>query len=413
MATASTLAETANSPESPGAGMLITLTPMPQEALERTFGNLEAAFPQQPVHVVTPNPLPAMAGKTSTLRAFSELPAAPAPGGWILTAADFLNTYKAMQDHKAAGCIMLGPEAESLTPAALAALGSSLQAGTTDLTMPRYSMGPRDGLVNSGILYPAVRALFGTRPRYPLAIDLAFSRRMGERLATTAQRFTASGQNNAIVWPVAEAATAGFSIGEVEVGHRAIPAPDSFDLNTVLAHVAGSLFSDIEAKASFWQRARAAYSPKAAAAHTQAAAQTEPTERAETPDIHPMLDSFRLAYSNLHELWSLVLPPNSLLGLKKLSLMPAAEFRMPDSLWARIVYDFVLAYRLRTINRGHLMGALTPLYLAWVASHLRLVSIGDLGGLAPEMHVEGLAAAFETDKPYLVARWRWPDRFNP
>ena len=67
-----------------------------------------------------------------------------------------------------------------------------------------------------------------------------------------------------------------------------------------------------------------------------------------------MLDAFRLAYSNLHEIWSLVLPPNSLLGLKKLSALSPEAFRMPDNLWVRIVYDFTLAYRLRTINRGHL-----------------------------------------------------------
>ena len=122
-----------------------------------------------------------------------------------------------------------------------------------------------------------------------------------------------------------------------------------------------------------------------------------------------MLDAFRLAYTNLHGIWSLVLPPNSLLGLKRLSIMPAESFHMPDNLWARIVYDFILAYRLRTINRGHLLGALTPLYLAWVASHLVLVR----SGTAPEKHIQDLAAAFETDKPYLVSRWRWPDRFNP
>ena len=126
-----------------------------------------------------------------------------------------------------------------------------------------------------------------------------------------------------------------------------------------------------------------------------------------------MLDSFRLAYSNLQEIWSLVLPPNSLLGLKKLSTLPPASFRMPDALWARIIYDFVLAYRLRTLNRGHLMGALTPLYLAWVASHLLLTSGAGPETLAPETHTETCAAAFEADKPYLVSRWRWPDRFNP
>jgi hypothetical protein len=127
------------------------------------------------------------------------------------------------------------------------------------------------------------------------------------------------------------------------------------------------------------------------------------------PDIAPMLDAFRLAYTNLQEIWSLVLPPNSLLGLKRLSVTDAAAFRMPDSLWARIVFDFLVAYRLRTINRGHLLGALIPLYIAWVASHVNITA----SGTDPERHIEAIAAAFEADKPYLVSRWRWPDRFNP
>jgi len=122
-----------------------------------------------------------------------------------------------------------------------------------------------------------------------------------------------------------------------------------------------------------------------------------------------MVDTFHLAYNNLLEIWSLVLPPQSLLGLKRLSVLPAADFNMPDSLWARIIYDFILAWRLRTLNRGHLLGALTPLYLAWTASHLTLIRNGTL----PEQHIEELARVFEADKPYLVSRWRWPDRFNP
>ena len=98
-----------------------------------------------------------------------------------------------------------------------------------------------------------------------------------------------------------------------------------------------------------------------------------------------MLQAFRLAYTNLREIWSLVLPPNTLLGLKRLYSTPdSAAFRMPDNLWARIVYDFLLAYRLRTINRGHLLGALIPLYLAWVASHLGIIA----SGIDPEHHIE-------------------------
>ena len=74
------------------------------------------------------------------------------------------------------------------------------------------------------------------------------------------------------------------------------------------------------------------------------------------------------------------------------------------------MYDFALAYHLRTLNRGHLLGALTPLYLAWVGSFLRH-SAGDMHAGADML--EATAAAFELEKPYLVSRWRWPDRFNP
>jgi hypothetical protein len=396
--------------EPPATTLLISLSPLGADALPSLLANLALAFPTQPVLVVTPGPISAPS-PAETLRLISYTPAIPSPGGWVLTAADYLSTYKLLQEHQSAACLLLGSEAQSLSPEALRALAEAIAAPGVDLVTPRYALGPRDGLVNSAILYPVTRALFGTRPRFPLAIDLALSPRMAERLASAAQKYTATGQNSALVWPVAEAASAGFTLAEVPVGARTLPHPELSDLNSILAQVAGSLFADIDAKASFWQRARLAYSPKAAVARTE----STPTQTAPdaAPDIQPMLDSFRLAYTNLHEIWSLVLPPNSLLGLKKLSLMPPASFRMPDNLWARIVYDFILAYRLRTINRGHLLGALTPLYLAWVASHLLLTSGTGPEAMPPEKHFEALAAAFEADKPYLVSRWRWPDRFNP
>jgi hypothetical protein len=222
----------------------------------------------------------------------------------------------------------------------------------------------------------------------------------------------AAGAHSSLVWPVAEAATAAYSVTQVPAGPRALPPPGTVDLNTVLAQVTGSLFAEVDAKAAFWQRARL-NSPPRNGAPAYALPGPASANRAETPDVAPMLDSFRLAYANLHEIWSLVLPPNSLLGLKKLSLLAPDAFRMPDALWARIVYDFMLAYRLRTLNRGHLLGALTPLYLAWVASHLLQTTVGAPDFIAPEKHIEAVAAAFEADKPYLVSRWRWPDRFNP
>ena len=127
-------------------------------------------------------------------------------------------------------------------------------------------------------------------------------------------------------------------------------------------------------------------------------------------EVRSLVDNYRAAFENLREIWALVLPPQSLLALKKMSISSPESFHLSPALWARTVYDFALAFHLRTLNRGHLLGALTPLYLAWVASFLRSTEVDANGG--PEI-LEGTANAFEQEKSYLVSRWRWPDRFNP
>jgi len=384
------------------SSLLVHLTAVSPESLEPALSNLALAFPNQSFRVAIPDIAPNLtsAHTFNTLRLVPYTPPAPSTTFWVLTAADYFNTYRLAQEHNASACLLLGADSHTLSPESIRNLASATLSHNSDLVVSHYHPGPHEGLLNSAILYPVTRALFCAHPRFPLALDLGVSLRMAERLATQAQRFTAANQEDALLWPVSEASVAGYTITETDVPRRSAPPPATTELNALLALIAGSLFSDIDTKASFWQRARNTIPPRALEI---GAAPTEPL------DVKAMLESFHLAYSNLHEIWALVLPPHTLLGLKRLSVMPQEAFRMADSLWARIVYDFILAYRLRTINRGHLLGALTPLYLAWVASHLILVH----SGIPPERHIEELALAFETDKPYLVSRWRWPDRFNP
>ena len=403
MASSPTQTNPATQPTATTTGsLLVSLPPLPDGTLDTMLTNLAAAFPTQTVLVATPMAMPngSALATPKNIHLVPSPPAAASTTSWVLTAGDYLNNFRAAQESQATACLLLGADSQSLSPEAIRALATSVTTSSADLVMAHYNLGPREGLVNSAILYPVTRALFCVRPRYPLAIDLGLSPRMAERLAAVAQKFISTNQQDALLWPAAEAAAANYAIAEVDIGTRTLPQPTAADLNTLLAQVGGSLFAEVDAKASFWQRARGT---QPSHPFTLSAIPTE------GPDIAPMLDAFHLAYSNLHEIWSLVLPPNSLLGLKRLWIAPADSFHMPNSLWARIVYDFALAYRLRTINRGHLLGALTPLYLAWVASHLVLTS----SGTQPEKHIQDLAAAFEIDKPYLVSRWRWPDRFNP
>ena len=396
MATADSISEISASSTPHGPGLLVLLANMPAEDLQDVLANLTTSYPAEGLIVATTDVVP-----TESWPNLRVIPIPETPASWTLTAADFLNAYHLASENNARAILILGPGAASLRPSALRDLGDAVIAPTTDLALPCYDLPPHVGLVNSAILYPLTRALFPSRARFPLAIDLGLSLRMAERLAVAAQRFTTVNQESALIWPNNEATVAGFVVNEFAVGRREIPQPTETDINAILASVTGSLFADIDAKAAFWQR------PRQVPPFRPPALQAPAPDTA--PDIGPMLDSFHLAYANLQEIWSLVLPPHSLLGIKRLSAASAASFRMPDALWARIVCDFLLAYRLRTINRGHLLGALIPLYLAWVASHFNITA----SGTDPERHIETVAATFEAEKPYLVSRWRWPDRFNP
>ncbi|MDR3748843.1 MAG: hypothetical protein P4M04_11915 [Acidobacteriota bacterium] len=402
MATADPIPAITTPSARPNNGLLVLLAAMTPEQLERVLGNLTASFPAQDLTIASPDAASdeLLADSYPSVRIVAS-PAANA--SWTLTASDFLNAYQLAKKSEARAILMLSPESGSLSSSAIGELANAVLATPIDLAVSCYESPPNASLVNSAILYPLTRALFASRVRFPLAVDLALSLRMGEHLAGVANRFTAPNQAKTPLWPINEAAVAGFTVDQFDVGPRVQHQHAGPDLNTILPLVAGSLFSDIDVKAAFWQRSR----------QLPPAREPLPTPQALSddvaPDIAPMLQAFRLAYTNLHEIWSLVLPPNSLLGLKRLAATDAANFHMPESLWARIVFDFLLAHRLRTINRGHLLGALIPLYLAWVASHINITT----SGTTPECHIEAVAAAFETDKSYLVSRWRWPDRFNP
>jgi hypothetical protein len=387
--------ETLNS----GVALIVSLPPLAREAFDQALSHVNLALNGESILVASPDTT--AAANPDSLPLITYTPPATAPGAWTLVAADFLNAHELLRSHQARSILILGPEAQSLEPSAIRALAEPLLHSTTDLALARYHLPPRTGLVNSAILYPISRALFGASPRFPLAIDLGLSARMAERMAAAAQPFTAANQPDALLWPVSEAATGGCNMVQIDIDKRTLPQPPGEDLNFLLAQVTASLFADVDRKASFWQRVRVAPATRPAL--------PSPTPPDNRDELRPMQDAFRLAYTNLLEIWSLVLPPQSLLGLKRLSVAHTEAFLLPDPLWARIVYDFLLAFRLRTINRSHLLGALTPLYLAWVASHILLTS----NGTDPERHIETVASTFESEKPYLVSRWRWPDRFNP
>jgi len=316
----------------------------------------------------------------------------------------YQSVFAAAEKLQARGCCIIASKLEAMTPPWALRLAQPLFDGQFDLVLPHYAHGKFEGLLNASIVAPTMRALYGKRINNPMGPDLGVSRRLFQKmLAAKAGRDGGANRIHPLASLTPTALCQNLQITEVHLGTRSYPPTDWTNMSSVLADVLAPIFLDMERNAACWQRTRFS-------APVSAIGERTPSDQdGGTMDIRPMIESFELGNRELQEIWSLVLPPSTLFELKKVSRLPLEQFRMPDELWVKIVFDFALAHRLRTISRDHLLKSLTPLYLGWVASYANELRLS----ASPERRLERLSLAYEAGKSHLVSRWRWPDRFNP
>jgi hypothetical protein len=313
--------------------------------------------------------------------------------------------FEATLERGARGIAAIDGTAPS-APAWIANLARPIVDGTFDFVAPRYRRHPFDGALTRSIVQPVFRACFGLRIEQPMAREFGCSRRLLEHVLRTHQWPADDDQTDVDLWLTTTAMSGGFKVCEALVGPRRRGSRDEGqDLSGTIAHVVGRLFNEVERRAGVWHRVRGS-----AAVPAFGAAPADPLEAPAVNPLH-LLDSFRLGYRELSGVWAEILPPATILEFRKLAAASPESFRMDDRLWAKTIYDFALGHRLRVIARDHLLRSLTPLYLGWLAS---LILAGrNLPESAIEARLERTGQAFDDEKPYLISRWRWPERFRP
>jgi glucosylglycerate synthase len=279
-----------------------------------------------------------------------------------------------------------------------------------DLVSPCYLRHKYDGPILHGIVYPLTRALYGKRIRQPIGGDFAFSAKLIENLVRQPQLDSNTGGFGIDAWISTRAACGNFRLAQAFLGPRTLTQHElAPEVSMVLAEVLGAIFTEMGETASIWQRIRHSEVVPTFGSGCEPIAEDDASTA--PIDIHPMIESFRLGFQNLQDIWRIVLSPATLVELKRMGIRSAETFRFEDVLWARVIYDFALAYQMRIMDRNHLLHALTPMYLGWVAAYA--LSVRDLGPKEIQDRIETLCLAYEMQKGYFISRWRWPDRFNP
>lgn len=304
-------------------------------------------------------------------------------------------------------CVVLDAAVRSMTPQWLDWLARPILQHEFDFVSPYYHRHPYEGAITKGVVYPVFRALYGVRVRQPASAEFACSARVRDHFLKEGF-WDREGVNVGIdLWLSGSAASDEFRLAEASLGIRSHQSrgEDALDLGATMTQVLGSLFADLEHRAERWQRTRGSV-PVQRFGELPAA----PASRPSKVDPERLIESFRLGYRELRDVWTWVLPTRTIVDLRRLMDAPVAQFRFDDGLWARVIYDYAVGYRIRVLARDHLLQSLVPLYLGWLASFA--LQVGDLDAQGIEARVEGLAAAFEAQKSYLIARWRWPERLR-
>ena len=315
---------------------------------------------------------------------------------WCEAVRTVLDASRALQ---ARAVVVLNAGITSMTPEWIRGLAQPVLKEGCPFVLPVYERGRYEGTLTQLFVVPLMRALFGHQFWYPMADEFGCSGEVAEFLLAQDIWSTDLARQGLEFWLPVAVADAALPVAQSVLGPRLLaPAGQQPPLGSTVGRVAGALFSIAERHEAGWLDV---HGSKPVALF---GAPPAPAKRVVAIDPERMLEGFRQGVRDLLPIWERILSPESLGDILVLSEHPSSEFRLADRAWARVVFDFLLAYRARVMYRSHIAQSLAPLYLGCAAS-LVLETRGHPDPAVAQA-TERLARAFEDEKPYLVDRWR-------
>jgi hypothetical protein len=291
-------------------------------------------------------------------------------------------------------CAVVDSDLRSITPEWIGRLISPIKSGTADYVTPLYARHKFDGTITNNVAYPLTRALYGLRLRQPIGGEFGFSPELARDFLEGAAFGGADVWDTDVarfgidIYMTTTALVRGKRIAQAFLGAKIHdPKDPGADLAPMFTQVVTTLFRLAVANPDAWKGVRGSRP-------VEVVGSIDPVEpEAVNASVEILERKFAAGREQYQATWDEILSEQ----------VPAQADRMDDAMWARIVYDFLLASKAKPDETQRYVGALVPLYFARVASFI--AEARDLDPERSEALIERQAMVFEESKKALISRW--------
>lgn len=313
---------------------------------------------------------------------------------------NFKNLFKKVIELQAKAIVVVDADLKSITPEWIKHLGEPLFNGFSYIA-PLYIRHKYDGTITNGIAYPLSRALYGRRVRQPIGGDFGFSGKLAKVYLESDVWDDATANFGIDIWMTTLAFNQRVRVCQSFMGRPKIhrPKDPAASLGPMFREVVGTIFSLMKDFESNWMKVK--YS-RPTAIYGFGLGETEAPPKVDV-DTDKLIDNFHEGFDKYDHIWKSVLTDDVYKKLQEIKGMKKDVFAFPTDLWARVLYDWAIAYR-DSDDTDLLMDSLIPLYFGKTLSFVKKTEKMTIQ--QAEEAIENDCMTFETTKPYLVRKWK-------
>ncbi len=310
------------------------------------------------------------------------------------------NLFEALVELQAKAAVVVDADLQSITPQWIRYLGEPLFAGFNFVT-PIYVRHKYDGSITNHIAYPLLRTLYGLRVRQPIGGDFGFSRRLAQAFLTEKTWTEDVAHFGIDIWMTTVAIAHRFKVCQTFLGspksHRA--KDPAKDLGPMFIQVIMTFFDLMEDFEYFWKDTMESW-PSNIFGFGLGITENPPPVSVNMEALH---SSFTTGFKRYREVWEKILPKEIFVEVKKIKRMKKEQFYYHSDLWARILFNFAIAYRNNVIPKEMIIESMIPFYHSRILSFVNKTIHMDIKEC--EEYLESIVRIFEGEKPYLIEQW--------